>query len=66
MDPMSITRRKHEYDLPTAVTFLIAGFGLGSMLTLLFASRFEQALQAHPESSPAVPLRRSALNQPAL
>jgi hypothetical protein len=29
----------HQYDLPTAVTFLLAGLGLGSILTLLFASR---------------------------
>jgi hypothetical protein len=27
-----------QYDIPTAVTFLIAGLGLGSILTLLFAS----------------------------
>jgi hypothetical protein len=37
-------RPQHEYDIPTAVIFLIAGLGLGSVLTLLFASRFEQAL----------------------
>jgi hypothetical protein len=36
--------QRHKYDLPTAVTFLIAGFGLGSVLTLLFSSRFEKAL----------------------
>jgi hypothetical protein len=29
----------HQYDFPTAVTFLLAGLGLGSILTLLFASR---------------------------
>jgi hypothetical protein len=29
----------HQYDFPTAVTFLIAGLGLGSILTLLLASR---------------------------
>lgn len=38
------TIRHHKYDLPTAVTFLIAGLGLGSVLTLLFAPRFEKAL----------------------
>lgn len=36
----------HEYDLPTAVTFLIAGLGLGLVLTLLFAPRFEKALSS--------------------
>jgi hypothetical protein len=41
-----IHTRRHEYDIPTAVTFLIAGLGLGSVLTLLFASRFEKALDA--------------------
>jgi hypothetical protein len=66
MDPVSITRRKQEYDLPTAITFLIAGLGLGAVLTLLFASRFEHALQAHAESTSTAPLRQSALNQPAL
>jgi len=35
---------QYEYDIPTAVTFLIAGLGLGSILTLLFASRFEKAM----------------------
>jgi hypothetical protein len=50
MDASPIIRHKHEYDMPTAVTFLIAGLGLGSMLTLLFASRFEHALHARAES----------------
>lgn len=40
----------HEYDLPTAVTFLIAGLGLGLVLTLLFAPRFEKALSAGSRS----------------
>jgi len=34
--------KKPDYDLATAITFLIAGLGLGSVLTLLFASRFDQ------------------------
>jgi hypothetical protein len=38
--------RHHEYDPPTAVTFLIAGLGLGLVLTLLFAPRFEKALRS--------------------
>jgi hypothetical protein len=28
---------KLHYDLPTAVTFLLAGLGLGSLLTMLFS-----------------------------
>ena len=32
-------KTRPQYDLPTAVTFLLAGLGLGSVLTLLFASR---------------------------
>lgn len=28
-----------RYDIPTAVTFLFAGLGLGSLLTLLLAPR---------------------------
>ena len=34
------TSREHydfHYDLPTAVTFLLAGLGLGSLLTLLLS-----------------------------
>jgi hypothetical protein len=38
------SRSQYDFDIPTAVTFLIAGLGLGSILTLLFASRFEQAM----------------------
>ena len=30
---------KAGYDLPTAVTFLIAGLGLGAFLTLLVAAK---------------------------
>jgi hypothetical protein len=60
MDETLPIRRKHKYDLPTAVTFLIAGVGLGSVLTLLFASRFEHALQLRPQPSPT-PLRQPAL-----
>ncbi len=41
-------RAQFEYDIPTAVTFLIAGLGLGSILTLLFASRFEKAMLIPP------------------
>ncbi len=33
------TRSLPQYDLPTAVTFLIAGLGLGSLLALLLAPR---------------------------
>jgi hypothetical protein len=61
MEPIPIARRKHEYDIPTAVTFLIAGLGLGSVLTLLFSSRFEHALQARAESSYTAPIRQPAL-----
>jgi hypothetical protein len=42
----AIRPRRFQYDFPTAITFLIAGLGLGSMLTLLFAPRFEKALAA--------------------
>jgi hypothetical protein len=31
--------REREYDIHTALTFLIAGLGLGSILTLLLAPR---------------------------
>ena len=31
-----------RYDVPTAVTFLFAGLGLGAVLAILFAPRYEQ------------------------
>lgn len=52
-----ITLRRQRYDLPTAVTFLIAGVGLGSVLTLLFAPHFEKALAAGES------VKRSALKR---
>jgi len=30
---------RSQYDLPTAVTFLMAGLGIGSMLAILFSPR---------------------------
>jgi hypothetical protein len=42
----SIRTNSQKYDVPTAITFLVAGLGLGSLLTLLFASRFDEALRA--------------------
>ena len=33
----SRSKAEHQYDIPTAVTFLFAGLALGSILTLLFA-----------------------------
>jgi hypothetical protein len=45
------SKDKHEYDIPTAVTFLFAGLALGSLLTLLFAP-VVGPLSAAPEASP--------------
>lgn len=36
--PNAQTIRNH-YDVPTAVTFLLAGLGIGSLLTLLMSPR---------------------------
>jgi hypothetical protein len=33
-----------RYDVPTAITFLFAGLGLGAALAILFAPRPEQQL----------------------
>jgi hypothetical protein len=30
---------KSEYDIPTAVTFMLAGLGLGSLITILLMPR---------------------------
>lgn len=37
-DELKTAKSRHEYDIPTAVTFLIAGLGVGSILTLLFSA----------------------------
>jgi hypothetical protein len=58
MEELNRIRRRRRYDLPTAVTFLVAGLGLGSLLTLLFAPCFEQALRAGA--------RPTAITQPTL
>lgn len=51
--PSSLEKaEKPDYDLATAITFLIAGLGLGSVLTLLFASRFDQYSILAPGSDP--------------
>ncbi len=32
-------RTNNEYDIPTAVTFLLAGLGIGSLITILLTPR---------------------------
>jgi len=34
--------QSRSYDLPTAVTFLMAGLGIGSLLAILFVPRSRQ------------------------
>jgi hypothetical protein len=36
-------RFRSEYDFPTAVTFLLAGLGIGSLLAMLFTPRSGRA-----------------------
>jgi hypothetical protein len=36
-------RSRPRYDLPTAITFLIFGLGIGSFLAMLLAARPEQS-----------------------
>jgi hypothetical protein len=31
--------KKSEYDMPTAVTFILAGLGIGSLITILLMPR---------------------------
>jgi hypothetical protein len=33
------SRSPRRYDMPTAITFLLAGLGLGSLLTIVFSPR---------------------------
>jgi hypothetical protein len=40
--PARDTLSQPHYDIPTAITFMIAGLGLGSVLTLLFAPRSDR------------------------
>jgi hypothetical protein len=40
---MELMRPKYQYDFPTAVTFLMAGLGIGSLLAILFSPRSTQA-----------------------
>jgi hypothetical protein len=39
---MAFYMRRSQYDLPTAVTFLMAGLGIGSLLAILFSPRSER------------------------
>jgi|HubBroStandDraft_6_1064221.scaffolds.fasta_scaffold2265848_2 hypothetical protein len=48
--PSAATRP--QYDFSTAVTFLIAGLGLGSVLTLLFSSRRDPSSLLPSDMSP--------------
>ena len=51
---------RYHYDVPTAVTFLLAGLGVGSLLTLLFFSnRFEKfvSVRATADRDEPVPVR---------
>lgn len=50
---LGIRMPAREYDVPTAVTFLIAGLGIGSIITLLLAprSRSLRSLAGKPASA---------------
>jgi hypothetical protein len=50
---------RYHYDVPTAVTFLLAGLGVGSLLTLLFSNRFEKfvSVRATADRDEPVPVR---------
>lgn len=43
---------EQQYDLPTAVTFLMAGLGIGSLVAMLFTPRRESVrTPARPRTS---------------
>ena len=52
--------RDHEYDLPTAVTFLVAGLGLGAVLTLLFSSRIDHSVRESHHTADLFQTRKPA------
>jgi hypothetical protein len=37
------SQSRQQYDLPTAITFLLAGVGIGSFLAILLAPRSESS-----------------------
>ncbi len=51
MNAHATNQKGRHYDVPTAVTFLIAGLGIGSVLTILLSS----------VASPANDVRQRAL-----
>jgi hypothetical protein len=53
--------RSQSYDLPTAVTFLMAGLGIGSLLAILFVPR-SRRLELARSLSPSVTHRACAQN----
>jgi hypothetical protein len=57
---MEHLRHNHEYDLPTAVTFLVAGLGIGAILTLLFSSRVDHKLHEAQHTAEQFPTRKPA------
>lgn len=54
-----MTERKPKYDLPTAITFFLAGLGAGMFLAMIRSSRSNpmlSPLQSRPRSVTSVPM----------
>ncbi len=42
------TQSRPQYDIPTAVTFLLAGLGIGSLFGILYSASLDQPTLDHP------------------
>ena len=47
-------RPRYQYDFPTAITFLMAGLGIGSLLAILFPPRLKRSALAPLSASPSI------------
>jgi hypothetical protein len=53
-------RSRPQYDLPTAVTFLMAGLGIGSLLAILFSRRPARPVLVESDTDPYTSEQRFA------
>jgi hypothetical protein len=61
---MPAEHRSHpKYDVPTAVTFLLGGVALGSILTLLFSSLRFSSLRSDEIRSQKIAMRPAEAHQ---
>lgn len=52
----NVSGNENEYDIPTAVTFLLAGLGIGSLITILLTPRPDSRVIGIHRVSPNIDL----------